>query len=71
MVDERRKNHLAGISPGTVLALAIAISSVIGSWYVMRDDINDNMRLLEKHERDNKDAHKALWYQVNTHTHRN
>lgn len=65
MTNERRKAHLAGISPGTMLALCIAASSIIGTWFVMQDDIQDNKDAIQKQE----DVNRIQWQRLSEHKH--
>ena len=68
-MEERRKAHLAGVSPGTMLAIAIAGAGIVGSWYVMQDDIKDNATDIKELKENMKDTHKSLWGRMNSHGH--
>jgi len=62
---EQRKGHFAGMSPATVISLCVALSSVIGTWFVMQDNISDNEKSINKLER----SHTQIWQRINGHNH--
>lgn len=66
---EKRKAHIAGISPATMLSLCIAVSSVVGTWFVMQDNISDNAESIEELEDDSKASHARIWNRISTHNH--
>ena len=66
-MTEKRRAHIAGISPATMIALTVSISSVIGGYYVMQADIENLKEALSEHKQDAKDIQKAIWLAITSH----